>query len=382
MDGFTFIHSGDLHLGKRFGHLPEEARAGPIRARADLPTRLAAVARQAGARDVLLAGDTFDSETPTPAVLRQAMTAMATEQDLTWWILPGNHDSLAAEALWERAAPAGNVRLLAEAAPVEMAPGVWLLPAPVPSRFPAADPTAPMADAATPEGAVRIGLAHGGIVDFSARGDGGGAAPGGTIAPDRAASAGLSYLALGDWHAARAVGPRTWYAGTPEPDGFRHGQPGRCLAVTLPGRAADAAPQVRECETGQYLWRAPELAVTPRDDPAALLRAALPEAPPDWRRTLVRARAEGRCALPAREALRAAADGLAPEFCHFEIDLRALRVEVSPDDLDAIAQSGALRHAARALQAEAADPAEDPRARDIASAALARLYALVRETSG
>src|SRR5690606_4559470 len=69
---------------------------------------------------------------------------------------------------------------------------------------------------------IRIGLAHGcvaGILPSNVD-------AGNPIAADRAVSARLDYLALGDWHGTRRVDPRTWYSGTPEPDRFRRNDPG------------------------------------------------------------------------------------------------------------------------------------------------------------
>lgn len=96
---YSFLHSADLHLGKAFGGFPEAIRGRLREARHGAIHRLAAVARGAGAGDVLLAGDTFDAETPSPETLRQALRAMAAESDLRWFLLPGNHDSLAASEL-------------------------------------------------------------------------------------------------------------------------------------------------------------------------------------------------------------------------------------------------------------------------------------------
>ncbi|MGO7428472.1 DNA repair exonuclease, partial [Rhizobium ruizarguesonis] len=70
---FSFLHSSDLHIGKRFGNLPEDLRGRLREARHGVIARLAGAAREHGAGVILLAGDTFDTETPTPAVLRQAL---------------------------------------------------------------------------------------------------------------------------------------------------------------------------------------------------------------------------------------------------------------------------------------------------------------------
>ena len=57
---------------------------------------------------------------------------------------------------------------------------------------------------------------------------------------DRAAAARLDYLALGDWHGTLEIAPRTWYAGTPEPDRFRANDAGNVLLVELDEPGAPA----------------------------------------------------------------------------------------------------------------------------------------------
>ena len=372
---FRFIHGSDLHLGRRFGNLPEAVRGRLVEARHGAIARLAAAARAHGAAHVLLAGDVFDTETPADAVWKQARTAMGAEADLSWWLIPGNHDSLAAESLWDRfqaKAPA-NVRLLRTAEPVELAPGAWLLPAPVTRRYPGVDPTAGMAGAATPEGAVRIGLAHGGVVDFGDEESGGA-----TIPPDRDRSAGLAYLALGDWHGRLAISARCHYSGTPEPDRFKADARGVCLAVAV--AAPGAEPEVAEIATGQFRWAEPELTLLPGQDAEGALHALLDaDDGPAWRNTLLRIRVRGRAGLAAQDALRRAAEEIAPDFCHFRLDTAALATEYDEADLDEIAPGGAMRIAAEALRDDAGDERLAAEERRAAAAALNRLYGYLQE---
>lgn len=77
---FRFIHSSDLHLGKRFGNFEGDLPSRLREARHAVITRLAAYAREQNAAIVLLAGDTFDTETPAPHVRRQAFAEMAREK--------------------------------------------------------------------------------------------------------------------------------------------------------------------------------------------------------------------------------------------------------------------------------------------------------------
>ena len=372
-DGFRFLHSADLHLGRRFGSLPEGVRGRLIEARHQIIARLAQAARDHGARDILLAGDTFDSETPADPTWRQALLAMGADPALRWWLLPGNHDSLAAEALWDniaRIAPP-NVFALTQSAPVDLSPSVTLLPAPLPRRHAGRDLTDWMPAAATAEGTLRIGLAHGGVQTFSED-----ASDEGIIPPDRAASAGLAYLALGDWHGQMMVGPRTAYAGTPEFEEFRHAGRGACLAVTA---YAGAVPQIGRVETGQFDWTEAPLSLVPGQDAAAALSALLPPPGAGRRDHLLRLRAQGRATLAEQQALRDAAEAAAPEFAFFALDTATLDTEIDAADLDALDHGGALRVAAEALAAQARDPARAEDDRRIAAGALNRLYAYLSE---
>ena len=369
---YTFLHTSDLHLGRAFGGFPEDIRGRLREARHTVITRLAGAARGAGARDVLLAGDTFDAETPSPETLRHALRAMAAEGDLRWLLMPGNHDSLAASELWRRIradAPA-NLVVLDTPAALELVAEVWLLPAPCTQRRPGRDLTEAMS-APTPEGAVRIGLGHGAIMDFT---DGDGSP--GIIPPDRARLSGLDYLGLGDWHGRMQIGPATWYSGTAEADGFKHATAPGALAVTIGAPGVPA--RVEMVPTGRFLWLRPEMDLLPGENPDARLADLLPD---ESRRrdSLLRIEASGRLTLAERASFEAALTAITPDFGWFEADLTRLGTDVVPDDLDVIDRGGALRRAADALLLEAADPALAQVDRDLAEMALSRLYALVQE---
>lgn len=376
MTAFRFLHSSDLHLGKRFGQMPEEARADLQQARQQIIARLALIAREHGVEHVLIAGDLFDTETPSDRVQRQALAMMRAASDLQWWIIPGNHDSAAAEPLWAAltAHAADNTHLLMQPEPVLMAPGVHLLPAPCRHRFAAQDLTRWMDSHVTPEGELRIGLAHGGVLDF-----GSDEAGGEVISPKRASTARLDYLALGDWHGAFTLDARSRYSGTPEADRFKHAGRGQCLLVELPG--AGLAPEATSLETGVYHWQEQSLELTPASDVAALLQALLPTDRAAWHLHLLRLRAEGWITAPQRLTLQQVVAEVGPEFCHFSLDEAGLRSEHQLEDLDLIATNGALRVAAEDLMQAAEDTALAQVARDTASAALNRLFAYAQESA-
>ncbi|MAM25682.1 MAG: exonuclease SbcD [Rhodobacteraceae bacterium] len=371
---FRFIHASDLHLGRKFANIPQppdgNIRGRLMEARHEALHRLAETARQQGAAHVMLAGDTFDTATPSAGLIRQALAAMGEAEDITWWLLPGNHDNLHhADPLWEairRDAP-GNVQAVTEPAPIEMAAGATLLPCPVAFRTGASDPTDPLPAMPSPEGNLRIGLAHGGVTDFDDTGA--------VIAPDRDRSARLDYLALGDWHGRRGVSERVQYPGTPEQDRFKHGRRGLCLAVELAGPGAP--PDVTEVEIGKFLWSEVELPLHPGQDPEAALAAALPEK--GRRDLLLRVSASGWASLPEHAALQQAARRIGPEFAHFDLRSDALGTQYDSADLDEIDRAGALRLAADTLLEEAESKDLPQEEREIAQAALSRLYAYVKE---
>ncbi len=365
---FRFIHSSDLHIGKRFGSMPEELRGRLRDARHTVLDRLAVQARAGEAGTILLAGDCFDTETPSPAMLRQALAAMAGHAPLRWIMLPGNHDSLLADELWAaaRAALPANVLLATEPEPIELEPGIMLLPAPCTTRRPGRDLTDWMDRAATPEGALRIGLAHGAIQSFSEDGVGLD-----IIAPDRAARSGLDYLALGDWHGQMRVNARSWYSGAPEPDRFKHDEPGRALLVSLAGPGA--APEVVPVETGSFDWRTLPLDLLSGDDAAAVLAERLPSGSLR-RQSLLRVVATGRLRPQARAGLDAAVAAVTPEFAHLVLETEGLATDCESEDLDAIDRAGALRHAADRLLAESLDESRAAGERQAARDALVRLF--------
>lgn len=366
---FRFIHSSDLHLGKRFGQFTGDLPAKLREARHAAIGRLADEARGRGATTILLAGDTFDTETPARDVRRQALAAMREHAPIRWVILPGNHDSLQAAQLWAdlRAEAPENVALAVAPTAIELAPGVTLLPAACTTRRPGRDLTEWMDGAATPDGTIRIGLAHGAVQSFSEEGR-----SNDVIAPDRARRAGLAYLALGDWHGGVEVDPRTRYSGTPEPDRFKHDRPGEALLVALD--SPSALPQVTPLPIGTFSWRTLNLNVLDGDDPHETLGRLLPEGP-SRRRSLVRLIASGHVSLTSRSALAAAIDHVSADFASLDFQDSDLLTACEVADLDAIDRGGALREAAEALLSQAADTGRSAEDRDIAAAALGRLHA-------
>lgn len=367
-----FIHSSDLHLGKPFGRFPEDVRVRLRQARADALATLGALSVQQRASHILLAGDIFDQTTPAPTVIRQALNAMARFTEVTWVLMPGNHDHANATELWRQVvqdAPPNVVALLTPQ-PFALTPDAMLLPAPPTERHPGRDLTDWFDSAATGE-AIRIGLAHGSVTDFNSSEEGGSS----IISINRARSAGLTYLGLGDWHGQLSVGPATWYSGAPEADGFKHAATASALLVDIAGPGAIA--KVTSFPTGRIAWQRVLLDLTGGD--AETAHAAVLPSLTDRAQTLFDLHMTGRLHAPARVAFEQAVQKVAPDFLWHRADFGALGMEHDASDLDVIDHQGALRAAAEALAAEAADPQLPPETRALASAALSHLFSYALE---
>ena len=273
---FRFIHTADWQIGKPFGSVPGDA-GGDLRSQRIRTVRaIAELAQARGVDAVLVAGDAFDSNDVSDKTLVLTLEALRPFEG-HWVFLPGNHDAALAHSVWTRLRAMGAPDLVVIADTPEVIDR-WngraaLLPAPLTRRREAFDQTGWYDTAATAEGACRIGLAHGSVA---------GRLPGtaeatNEIAESRAESAGLSYLALGDWHGALKIAPRTYYAGTPETDRHRDNDSGSVHLVETDGLRV--AETVLTIPTGHYRWIRREVALTDGTCDAALTELALIEEP-------------------------------------------------------------------------------------------------------
>ena len=362
------IHTADWQIGKVFRFLDQATMGVLQEARLEAISTVGRLAIEHAAPIVLVAGDIYDVATAEDRTLAQPMARMAAFASVVWHLIPGNHDPHQPGGLWDRLRRRGlpaNVRVHLEPAPVPLDHDAILLPAPLVRRRTLADPSAWMDQAPTPAGAIRIGFAHGSISAF-------GSEPRTQptlIDPARPERAGLAYLALGDWHGTKRIGPRCWYAGTPEVDDFGVVEGGHALLVDLGTRGS--VPEVTPLRTGRFDWREEHMQIHGEDE-VALVSARLRALHDDPACLLLDLRLEGTLSLAGRDRLSRTLDDFAAALRFLRIDDRRLYLSPSADDLAAIAHGGFVRVAAETLRAMADDP-EEP-ARDIAGRALLRLY--------
>lgn len=375
-----FVHSSDWQIGKTFAFAGDEALQALQAERLEVILRLGRLARKEGAATILVAGDVYDHESPSDRTLRQPLERMRQFPDIQWRLIPGNHDAHLPNGVWSRVLKAGlpdNVTAHLEPVPTPMNAGetAWLLPGVLTRRHTMTDTTAWMDGAATPEGAMRIGLAHGSVRGFSSDPS----QQTNPVAPDRPDKAGLSYLALGDWHGFNRIGPRCAYSGSPECDRFDTGGAGGGESLLVTVDAPGAPPEITRHVTGRFLWREVSATLSSLEDVRALedrLRAIDPDEPS---RVLARLRADGVLPLSAMAVFEESILGAVASA------LLLLRVDQTPEttateaDLGVFEGAGAISEAAARLTALAASGGADQKH---ALPALRRLAALWRQESG
>ncbi len=366
--GVTFIHTADWQLGKQFGNVPGDAGAALRDRRIETVKEIARLAQERGADAVLVCGDVFETNAVADRTIRQALNALDSFTG-DWVFIPGNHDAALADSVWSRAeriARSDNVHFLVpNKEPLLLKNGTLaILPAVLQQRHEADDLTAWFDHAETPKRAIRVGIAHGSVRELLPDSE----APN-PIAADRAETAKLDYLALGDWHGTFEVNGRTWYAGTPEPDRFKSNDPGNVLAVEIdrPG----ALPSIEKIAVGHYIWSETGFRIRSAEDITALDRE-LTTLHSDPARLLVRLKLKGVVTLARRGQLDETLAAWEARLRYLEYDDRKLIAEPNDDDLDRIDRGGFVRAAVDQLRLQATDP--DNPEREIANAALLRLY--------
>lgn len=362
------LHTADWQLGKPFNSIPGDAGAFLRRARFDAVRTIAGLAVEREVAAVLVAGDVFDGNLVSDDTVVQALAAMRGFSG-PWVLLPGNHDAALAEGVWSRLERLGkpdNCIVARCPQAIVLADGrLTVLPAPLTERRTREDLSAWMDRAETPAAAVRVGLAHGCVTGRLPR-EADAANP---IAADRAATARLDYLALGDWHGTFEIADRTWYAGTPEPDRFRDNDSGNALLVEIDGPGA--SPRVSRLPTGTHAWEEQILDLTAADDPAAVVDRALAGAARAERR-IVRLALGGSVDLGARASVEAVLARWRGELCHLELDESGLHALPSERDLARLGDAPVVGQVAVELARLAREGEPDGRA--VASLALRLLY--------
>ena len=262
-----FLHTADWQLGKPYERIEndDDKRSLASQARFDVLKTIGERIKAHQAEFVLVAGDLFDSITPSNANVSKAFERMGS-WNVPVFIIPGNHDHGGPGSLWEndylvveqrKLAP--KVKVLLEKTPFVHGEAI-IYPCPLLRRTDTSDLTAwlrdPSVHPAEHATKTRIVLAHGTVQGFGSSADEEEDAPGeaNLIDVKRLPVSDFDYVALGDWHGTTEVTPKAWYSGTPETDRFPKGtdnDPGNILEVVA-GRGL--APQVTKTRTSHLNW--------------------------------------------------------------------------------------------------------------------------------
>jgi DNA repair exonuclease SbcCD nuclease subunit len=362
-----FLHTADWQIGRLFATFDPEHAPLLAEARIAAVERLAALATAQGVDAVLVAGDVFDAQTVSDRTVRRLFNALSAFTG-PWLMIPGNHDAALAESVWTRAQRLGAVPANAHLCltpEVRLFPelGFAVLPAPLTQRHTYGDLTDWFDSAETPAGLLRIGMAHGSVQGILAE-DIDSANP---IAMDRPERARLDYLALGDWHGTKIVGPKLAYSGTPEPDRFKANDSGLALLVDI--SAAGAVPQITPVSTAQFHWRSIAADLQVESD-ADLLMGQLQALQSN---EVIDLTIMGRIGLAMQSQLLEAIGQAEASARHLQVDLSGLQLVPSDDDIAGLQADGYLAEVIRELRSATAIP--DTSGATVAQDALALLAA-------
>jgi DNA repair exonuclease SbcCD nuclease subunit len=240
-----FIHTADWQIGKPFAGIEDDHKRALVQQqRIATLSHISTAAHERKADFILVAGDLFDSPTPTQAMVSATCAAIGA-MGVPVYTIPGNHDHGGPGSLWEQpffqreqSHLAPNLHVLRAPEPIELEQAI-IFPCPLLRRSESNDTTAWLRDPGALEkagGKARIVLAHGSVQGFGQSSDEDELAIAtNQIDLSRLPNAGLDYIALGDWHGMKEISVGAWYAGTPEIDRFPKGdgnKPGNILAVT------------------------------------------------------------------------------------------------------------------------------------------------------
>jgi DNA repair exonuclease SbcCD nuclease subunit len=378
-----FLHTADWQLGKPFARVSDpEKRIALQRERIAVIERIGLVAGESKAEFIVVAGDLFDSPTPSRNTVAAACGAIG-KLALPVFVIPGNHDYAGPGTLWEqpffvgeRESLAPNLHVLLKREPVET-DRAWLFPCPLLRRAEAEDPTAWLR--ALPEGGwessskPRIVLAHGAAQEFgsSAEEDEESGATN-LLELGRLPEGVFDYVALGDWHGTYRVSSRALFSGTPELDRFPKGgeyKPGQVLLVNV---ARGQMPVAQEIVTRRFGWH--ELRFDWCGDAGLsglrdLLDKALGARVGE---DLLRLTLTGALGVSARTELRALLDSLEARLLRLDLDDR-LSIAPTPAEVEQLAHrpDPVTARVASQLLAMASGPGDQAA---VAQAALCELF--------
>lgn len=249
-----FIHTSDWQIGMKGGGLGE---AGPIVRETRIKSihNVLKAAQENNVDFVLLCGDIFEHNMISQDEVKKVVAIFNKYPKIPLYLLPGNHDILGPDCIYERPIFKGveHLTILRTNEPLEIN-GAILHPCPIFSKYITQDITGIIPDVHEIDG-IHIGVAHGTLkgkspvpiweeVDLP-------------ISPACVDRTGIDYLALGHWHSYRTYEDSTGvirivYSGTHEQTKYSEDDAGHCLLVQIEGKGDE--PKIETIKTGQLKW--------------------------------------------------------------------------------------------------------------------------------
>lgn len=244
--GTVFIHTADWQIGKPFSSVEDNEKRSALRdERIQAIRRIAQAINESKAEFVVVAGDLFDSPSPTNKTVSATCSAIGSLK-VPVYVIPGNHDHGGPGSIWgqgfflrERDALSPNLHVLLNSEPLILDNAI-LFPCPLLRKHEPADLTSWLRDLDLTHFSAdktRIVIAHGSVLDFIGVRDEDEAdelISTNFIDIARIPHDHFDYMALGDWHGTKQINEKAWYSGTHEPDRFYKGidyNPGNVLIV-------------------------------------------------------------------------------------------------------------------------------------------------------
>ena len=256
-----FIQTSDWQIGMKGSGLE---KAGSI-VRNERINSIHAVLKEAQDRRVdfvLMCGDIFEHNMIDHEIVKKVVTIFNQYGEIPMFILPGNHDVLGADCIYNRDIfeRIDHLKILRTNESVE-APNAILHPCPVLSKFTKEDLTANIPVVRETDG-IHIAIAHGSVVGkFPVSNWEDIVLP---VEPSCIERTGVDYLALGHWHSKRFFKDSTGtvrivYSGTHEQTKYDEDDAGQCLLVQIDEKGA--VPKIVAIKTGNLSWESKQFEI-------------------------------------------------------------------------------------------------------------------------
>lgn len=239
-----FIHTADWQIGKPFNRIIDTEKREKLKhQRIDTAKNLKDIILQNDIDFVLIAGDLFDSPTPSDSLISNILSIIG-KFEVPVVVIPGNHDFGGPGSFWlddnflkEVETMAPNLIVAQHESPIIIENKAVIFPCPLLKQNETRNLLSWINDEvldSVNSDLPKIVLAHGSIHGFESQGEDDHA-----INDLNLNSLNLNkidFVALGDWHGTKKINEKTWYAGTHEIDRFPKGDnndPGNVLIVEL-----------------------------------------------------------------------------------------------------------------------------------------------------